>query len=227
VKRVVLTSSFATIAYGHPQQDKPFDEESWTNLDRRDVPAYHKSKTIAERAAWDFVKSEDGKGLELAVINSVAIFGPVLGNDFAASIILIQRLLNGDFPGCPQISFGVVDVRDVASLHLLAMTHEKAAGERFLAISPPSMTVQKMAVVLKERLPEVARKAPTRVIPNILLRLVGLFDKQIGLITGELGKERDATNEKAKTILGWNPRSREDTLVATAESLVKFGLLKK
>jgi dihydroflavonol-4-reductase len=227
VKRVVVTSSFAAIGYGHPQQDKPFNEESWTNLARGDIPPYHKSKTIAEMAAWDFVKSEDGKGLELAVVNSVGIFGPVLGKDFATSIILIQRLLNGDFPGCPQISLGVVDVRDVASLHLLAMTHEKAAGERFLAISPPSMTIQEMAVSLKERLPEVARKAPIRVLPNFLLRIVGLFDKEVALITGELGKERDATNEKAKTILGWNPRSREDALVATAESLVKFGLLKK
>jgi nucleoside-diphosphate-sugar epimerase len=227
VKRVVVTSSFSAIGYGHPPQGKPFNEETWTNLTRGDVSPYHTSKTLAERAAWDFVESEDGKGLELAVVNPAAIFGPVLGSDFSATIIIIQRLLDGDFPGCPQISFGVVDVRDVASLHLLAMTHEKAAGERFLAISPPSMTIQEMAVSLKERLPEVARKAPTRVLPNFVLRIVGLWDKEVALITGELGLVRDATNEKAKTILGWNPRSREDALVATAESLVKFGLLKK
>jgi dihydroflavonol-4-reductase len=206
VKRVVVTSSFAAIGYGHPQQEK--------------------SKTIAERAAWDFIKGDDGKGLELAVVNPVGIFGPVLGKDFATSIILVQRLLNGDLLGCPQISLGVVDVRDVASLHLLAMTHEKAAGERFIAISPPSMTIQEMALVLKERLPEVARKAPTRVLPNLLLRIVGLFDKEVAFIIGELVK-KDATNEKAKRILGWNPRSPEDALVASAESLVKFGLLKK
>src|SRR5271154_1488231 len=226
VKRVVVTSSFAAIGYGHPQQDKPFKEETWTNLASRDVPLYQKSKTIAERAAWDFIKGDDGKGLELAVVNPVGIFGPVLGKDFATSIILVQRLLNGDLLGCPQISLGVVDVRDVASLHLLAMTHENAAGERFIAISPPSMTIQEMAVVLKKRLPEVARKAPTRVLPNLLLRIVGLFDKEVAFIIGELVK-KDATNEKAKRILGWNPRSPEDALVASAESLVKFGLLKK
>jgi dihydroflavonol-4-reductase len=226
VKRVVVTSSFAAIGYGHPQQDKPFNEETWTNLASGDVPPYQKSKTIAERAAWDFVKGEDGKGLELAVINPVGIFGPVLGKDFATSIIIVQRLLNGDLPGCPQISFGIVDVRDVASLHLLAMTHEKAAGERFIAISPPSMTIQEMALVLKKRLPELAKKAPTRVLPNLLLRIVGLFDKEVAFIIGELVK-KDATNEKAKRILGWSPRSPEDALVASAESLVKFGLLKK
>ena len=226
VKRVVVTSSFAAIGYGHPQQDKPFNEETWTNLASTDVPLYQKSKTIAERAAWDFIQGDDGKGLELTVVNPVGIFGPVLGKDFATSIILVQRLLNGDLFGCPQISLGIVDVRDVASLHLLAMTHEKAAGERFIAISPPSMSIQEMAMVLKERLPKVARKAPTRVLPNLLLRIVGLFDKEVAFIIGELVK-KDASNEKAKRILGWNPRSPEDALVASAESLVKFGLLKK
>jgi dihydroflavonol-4-reductase len=227
VKRVVVTSSFAAIGYGHPQQDEPFNEETWTNLAGGKLPPYQKSKTMAERAAWDFIESEDGKGLEMSVINPMAIFGPVLGKDFAPSILLIQRLLDGDFPACPQISFGVLDVRDVASLHLLAMTHEKAAGERFLATSPPAMTIQEMALVLKERLPEVAKKAPTRVLPNFLLHIVALFDKEVRLITGELGRKRDGTSEKAKTVLGWNPRSREDALVATAESLVKFDLLKK
>jgi nucleoside-diphosphate-sugar epimerase len=227
VKRVVLTSSFAAIGYGHPQQDKPFSEETWTNLAGGTLPPYQKSKTIAERAAWDYIESEDGKGLELSVINPMGIFGPILGKDFAPSIILIRRLLDGDLPGCPQISFGVLDVRDVASLHLLAMTLEAAAGERFIATSGPAMTIQEMALVLKERLPEVARKTPTRVLPNFLLRIIALFDKEVGLITGELGRKRDGTNEKAKTVLGWNPRSREDALVATAESLVKFDLLKK
>jgi nucleoside-diphosphate-sugar epimerase len=227
VKRVVVTSSFAAIGYGHPQQDKPFNEETWTNLAGGKLPPYQKSKTIAERAAWDYIESEDGKGLELSVINPMGIFGPILGQDFAPSIILIRRLLDGDIPACPQISFGVVDVRDVASLHLLAMTLDGAPGERFIATSGPAMTIQEMALVLKERLPEVARKTPTRVLPNFLLRIIALFDKEVGLITGELGKKRDGTNEKAKTVLGWNPRSREDALVATAESLVKFDLLKK
>jgi nucleoside-diphosphate-sugar epimerase len=227
VKRVVLTSSFTAVGYGHPEQDKPFTEENWTDLSHGNVGPYPKSKTLAERAAWDFIKSEDGKGLEMSVINPVGIFGPVLGKEYATSIIFVERLLKGDFPGVPKIWSAVVDVRDVASLHLLAMTHEKAAGERFLAVSPPTMSIQETAMTLKERLPDIAKRAPTRVFPNILVRIVALFNKEVALVVPELGKKKEVSNEKARMMLGWNPRSREDALVATVESLVKFGILKK
>jgi nucleoside-diphosphate-sugar epimerase len=226
VKRVVVTSSFVAIGYGHANQDRVFNEESWTNLDNPIVAPYGRSKTIAEKAAWDFVKSKDGEGLELSVVNPVGIFGPILGPDFATSILIVQRLLEG-FPGCPQLFLGIVDVRDVASLHLLAMTHEKAAGERFLAISPPGMTIQEAAFVLKKRLPDATKKTPTRTVPNFLIRFLALFDSEVGMIVPELGKKKDGTNEKARTLLGWNPRSPEDALVASAESLIKFDLIKK
>ena len=144
VKRVVMTSSFAAIGYGHPPRPTPFDERDWTNLDGRDVGAYPKSKTIAERAAWDFIAREGG-GLELSVVNPVAVFGPVLGPDFSTSIILTQRLLDGALPGLPRLHFGVVDVRDVADLHLRAMTHPAAKGERFLAVAGDFMSVSEIA----------------------------------------------------------------------------------
>jgi len=105
VERVVLTSSFAAIGYGHPDQSKPFDETSWTNLEGFGVQPYQKSKTLAERAAWDLIGSNNGK-LELSVVNPVGIFGPVLGPDYSTSIILVQRLMDGGMPGCPRISFG-------------------------------------------------------------------------------------------------------------------------
>jgi dihydroflavonol-4-reductase len=227
VKRVVMTSSFAAVSYGHEQQSAPFTEQSWTNVGSSDVSPYAKSKTLAERAAWDFVNSPQGKGLELSVINPAAIFGPILSEDISASILLIQRLLNGDLPGCPNLVFGIVDVRDVASLHLLAMMNPAAAGERFIAISPKSMTVQEMAVTLKQRLPDLTAKTPTRVIPNLLLRFIALFDRELSSVAPQLGKWKDGTNEKAEKVLGWKPRNREDALVATAESLVKFGMVKQ
>lgn len=121
--------------------------------------------------------------------------------------------------------FGIVDVRDTASLHLLAMTSPAAAGERFLAVAPPSMTIQEVAMTLKQRLPEVAKRTKTRVLPNFLLRIVAIFDSQVALVVPSLGKRLDCTNEKAKKVLGWQPRSREDAIVATAESLVKLGLV--
>ena len=174
VQRVVLTSSFAAVGYGHPPREEPFDESSWTNLQGRAVTPYVKSKTLAERAAWEFVDRE-GESLELAVVNPVAVFGPVLGPDYSTSILLVRRLMNGEMPGCPRLSFGVVDVRDVVELHMRAMTSPAAKGERFLAVSGSAMWIREMAVILKDRLGESARKVPTRELPNWLVRLVALF----------------------------------------------------
>jgi dihydroflavonol-4-reductase len=225
VKRVVVTSSFAAIGYGHGKVDKPFTEEMWTDLNGPGVNPYIKSKALAERAAWDFIEKEGGS-LELSVINPTGIFGPVLGHDFAVSVELVQRLLNGALPGCPQLNFGVVDVRDVADLHLRAMTHPKAKGERFLCVSPPSMTVLEISLALREQLGEAAKRSPTRVLPNFLLRLIAFFDPTVALIIPELGKFKVLSNDKAKNLLGWQPRSNVYALVATAESLIKFGLVK-
>ena len=140
VKRLVLTSSFAAIGYGHPEQRAPFDETTWTDLDAP-IAAYTKSKTLAERAAWDFIARE-GSGLELAVVNPVGVFGPVLGPDYATSIQLVQRLMDGALPGCPRLYFGIVDVRDVADLHLRAMTDAAAKNERFLAVAGDFITTK-------------------------------------------------------------------------------------
>jgi nucleoside-diphosphate-sugar epimerase len=224
VRRVVLTSSFAAIGYGHPQQSKPFDETSWTDLAGGDATAYVKSKTIAERAAWDFVAREGG-GLELAVVNPVAVFGPVLGPDYSTSIMLVQRLLDGAVPGCPRLHFGIVDVRDVADLHLRAMTHPAAKGERFLAVSGDFMSIREIAMTLKARVGAAAKRVPTRELPNWLVRLASIADPAVRQITPELGKVKNGTGEKAKRVLGWAPRSREDAIVATAESLIRLGLL--
>jgi nucleoside-diphosphate-sugar epimerase len=226
VKRVVLTSSFAAIGYGHSPSDRPFTEETWTDPTGGGVTAYVKSKTLAERAAWDFVARE-GAALELSVVNPVGVFGPVLGPDYSTSIEIVRRLMDGAMPGCPRLSFGVVDVRDVADLHLRAMTNQAAKGERFLAVAGDFMTIQQIALVLKARMGPAASRVPTRLLPDWLLRVASLFDKSLGQITPELGKFKNATNEKAKRVLSWAPRSNEDSIVATAESLVRLGLLGK
>jgi dihydroflavonol-4-reductase len=222
VRRVVLTSTCGAIYYGHPLQNAPFDETSWTNLDG-EMSAYVKSKALAERAAWDFMTAEGG-ALELSVVNPSGIFGPVLGADFSSSIELVKRLMNGA-PGCPQLYFGVVDVRDVADLHLRAMTHPAAKGERFIAVSGEAMSMLDIAKVLKARLGDAAKKVSTRRLPNWLVRIVALFDPSMRQLVPLLGKIRNATSAKAERVLGWNPRSREDAIVATAESLVRFGIV--
>jgi nucleoside-diphosphate-sugar epimerase len=224
VQRVVLTSSFAAIGYGHKPQKEPFDETSWTNPYAKEVTPYAKSKTLAERAAWEFLASE-GRGLDMAVVNPVAVLGPVLGPDFATSIVLVQRLLDGALPGCPRLSFGVVDVRDVADLHLRAMTHPAARGERFLAVAGDFMSVLEIAQVLRHRMGAVAKRVPTRRLPNWLVRLAALWDPTVRQILPELGKTKNATSAKASRMLGWAPRSSEEAIVATAESLVRLGIL--
>ncbi len=225
VQRVVLTSSFAAIGYGQPPRTTPFDETSWTDVHGDDVLPYVKSKTLAERAAWDFL-AKDGGNLELAVVNPVGVFGPVLGPDYATSILLVQRLLDGAMPGCPRLYFGIVDVRDVADLHLRAMTHPAARGERFLAVAGDFLSILDIAKVLKARLGDLAKRVPTRQLPNWLVRLVALFDPAAKQIVPELGKFKNATSAKAQKLLGWTPRSSEEAIAATGESLVRLGLLK-
>lgn len=224
VRRVVLTSSFAAVGYGHAPRSTRFDETSWTNLGAPDVLPYIKSKAVAERAAWDFVDASGG-ALELAVVNPVGIFGPPLGPDLSSSILLVQRMLNGKMPGCPKMTFGVVDVRDVADLHLRAMSHPSAAGERFLAVSGDFMRIREIALVLKARLGSAARKVSTLELPNWVVKLAAVTDPAVRQIVPELGKPRNATSEKARRVLGWEPRSREDALEATARALIDLGLV--
>jgi nucleoside-diphosphate-sugar epimerase len=222
VRRVVLTSSCGAIYYGHPPQAAPFDETSWTNTDG-EMSAYVRSKAIAERAAWDFMTAEGGD-LELSTINPAGIFGPVLGTDASSSIELVTRLMRG-MPGCPRLYFGVVDVRDVADLHLRAMTDPAAKGERFIAVSGAIMSMVDIARVLKARLGDAAKRVPTRQLPNWLVRIVGLFDPTVRPMLPLLDNTRHATIAKAERVLGWTPISREDAIIATAESLIRFGIV--
>ncbi len=225
VKRVVLTSSFAAIGYGHGPRAAPFTEADWTNLEAGNVAAYPKSKTLAERAAWDFIASEGG-ALELSVVNPVGVLGPVLGPDFSTSILMVQRFMDGSVPGCPRLSFGLVDVRDVVDLHIRAMTSPAARGERFLAVGSDDVAMVDIARVLKARMGAAARRVPTRNVPDWLVRIAALRDPTVRQILPELGKPKKASSEKARRLLGWSPRFYEDSIVDTAESLLRLGLLK-
>lgn len=220
VKRVILTSSFAAIGYGRDPMERPFDERDWSDPGA-EIGAYAKSKTLAERAAWEFVQSE-GRGMELAVVNPVGVFGPVLAKDYSTSILIVRRMLDGALPGLPKIWFGAVDVRDVADLHLRAMKMPAAAGERFLAVSGDFLAFKEIATILKN-LGAPAAKVPTREIPNWVVRMASLADPAVKLILPELGKKKTGSNRKAREVLGWNPRSREEAVLATAESLLKLG----
>ncbi len=223
VKRVVLTSAFGAIAGGRSEpRSRPFDETDWSDLDGNIAP-YQKSKTLAERAAWDFVARE-GNGLELATVNPTTVLGPALGPDYSHSIRLIKNMLDGQ-PGCPEINTCVVDVRDVADLHMRAMVDPAAKGERFLATAGNSLWLVDIAKLLKARIGSAASKVNTRVLPNWFVRLVTLFNPAMRGIVWQLGADMNASGEKAKRLLGWKPRSREEAIIATAESLVRLGIV--
>ena len=159
VRRVVLTSSFAAVGYGQ-RDDRVFTEDDWTDVHGPGVSAYVKSKTLAERAAWDFAAHHDGAS-ELAVINPVGIFGPVLGPDYSASIGIIKSMLAGQMRSAPPIWTNVVDVRDAADLHLLAMTAPEAAGQRYIAAAGDPISFHDISLALRRRLGEAASKAPS------------------------------------------------------------------
>lgn len=224
VKRVVMTSNFGAVGYSHRDPNQPITEADWTNPEQKGLSPYNKSKVLAERAAWDFMASEGGT-LELSVINPMGIFGPQLNNTLSSGPGLLQGVLDGRMKRLPKIRLGIVDVRDVASLHLLAMTHPKAAGERFLALAGGEMSLVQIATLVRERLPHLATHASLKTLPNWAVRLAALFNPQARELTPMLGISRNASNAKARSLLGWQPRSNETAILDAALSLERFGLL--
>jgi nucleoside-diphosphate-sugar epimerase len=221
VKRVVMTSNFGAVGYSHKDKTTLITEESWTDPNEKGLSAYNKSKVLAERAAWNFMKNEGGD-LELSVVNPMGIFGPALNADVSSGFGLLQQILNGTMKAIPNITLGIVDVRDVADLHLRAMVNPVAKGQRYLALAGGVMSLPQIVTLLKARMPEVAKNASTKTMPDWLVRLVALFSKKAKGIVPLLGVYRNASNQKAKTQLGWQPRSNEDAILATAESLVHY-----
>ncbi|MEQ9317173.1 MAG: aldehyde reductase [Henriciella sp.] len=223
VKRVVMTSSMAAIAYGWgDKRPSPLNEGHWSNPDNlKDNTAYTRSKTIAERAAWDYVNGE-GKGLELAVINPVAVLGPAMSADVSSSLQLISQPLEGKLPAYPKMSFGVVDVRDVAEAHARAMTQDGVAGERFI-VADKVMWLEEIGGVLREAYPD--RKIPKGTLPNWAVHLFSNLNPTLKQILPELGKERNYSNDKLKSVLGITPIAAEDAIRASADSLIKLGVV--
>lgn len=229
VKRVVVTSSFAAIGYGHPESQIDYTEQDWTNLQGPNLSAYVKSKTIAEQAAWDWLAREGGT-LELAVVNPVGVFGPVLGpvkaEALSGSISLLKQLIDGAIPFCPDISFGIVDVRDTIDLHLRTMIDPAASGHRFLAVAGEPMSIKEISALLKQHLGPRGKRLPTRGIPSPVLRFVAKFVPKFRNALPELGRRKRPSNAKARSLLGWQPRTSEEAILATAESLMHLNLLK-
>ncbi len=224
VTRFVQTSSVAAIAYGHGKGTHRFTEKDWTNIDSPDAYAYVKSKTIAERAARDWMAA-NGAGMEFLTINPAAVLGPVWSDDFSPSIEVVKQLLSGALPGCPDMGFGIVDVRDLADLHVRALTAPELDGERFIAAGP-FMKMIDVARILKAQMPAQSRKVPTRGLPNWLVRISARFNPVIRQVVGELGNVRDASGAHALERLGWKTRPPEQSITDCARSLIERGVVK-
>lgn len=224
VERVVLTSSSAAVAYGHrPQRgtlESPFTEADWTFLDGSDVNAYVASKALAEREAWRFAAEHPGAP-ELSVVNPVAVVGPVLGRRLSSSTAVINRMLTGRRAFWPRVSLNIVDVRDVAALHLLAMTSPAAGRQRFIAAAGDPVSFQEIAEVLRRALPEFEGRIGARQLPDSLVLAAGSVFPSVSGLASTLGRRKHLSHAKAQNLLGFAPRSVEEALADCARSLLE------
>jgi dihydroflavonol-4-reductase len=219
-----MTSDFGAVGYSHKHKVRIITEESWTDPNERGLSAYDKAKVLAEKAAWDFINN--GGSLELSVINPMDIFGPSLGPDLSSGFELLKKVLDGSMKAIPNITLGVVDVRDVADLHIRAMINPAAKGQRFLALSGKITSLPEVAVLLKEKLGDRGKNVSTKRMPDWIVRCASLFSPVAKNLVPQLSRYRNASNEKAKILLRWQPRGNEEAILATAESLFRFGAIK-
>ena len=223
VEHVVLTSSMAAIMYGHERtRTTPFTEDDWSNINSPDANAYTQSKTLAERAAWELIE-DAGRKDDLRVINPSFIMGPLLNADPGTSGAIILRLLKGQMPAAPRLSFPCVDVRDVAALHIMAMTSTKAAGSR-LATSADNLTLLEIAGALKDQLPAYAKKLPRFELPDWIVRIAARFDADARGSIAELGHRRTVDARRARALLGRDFIAPREAVAQIGQSLVNYGL---
>lgn len=224
VARLVQTSSMVAVMYGHPHaRAEPFTEADWTRVDTPGVTAYAKSKTLAERAARAFVE-QDGSGLHYSSVNPGLVLGPALDRDIGTSAGVIRMFLKGKYPGAPRISMPCVDVRDVARMHRLALETGAPSGGRYLGVADCLWFID-VARAIREGLGEAARKAPTRILPDWMVKLTGLFDPTARMIVPELGKELKVDNARTRQVLGMTLIPAREAAVAMAQSLVELKLV--
>ncbi len=215
VRRVVMTSSVAAISSGHANHgERVFTERDWSDLNGP-IGAYEKSKTLAERAAWDFVARAKGE-LELVCMNPAYVLGPSLSGAENTSNEIVGKLLRRDIPGCPRLYFGLVDVRDVATAHVLGMLSEQAVGERFILLSDNAWMKEIARTLL-----EAGYRVPVREVPDFLVRLISWFDPTVRLIVHRVGRTVRMSSEKAEKLLGWSGRSMREMTLDTAADMAK------
>jgi dihydroflavonol-4-reductase len=224
VKRVVLVSSVVAVTAGHEREDRTFDESDWTNTAKTDY-AYAKSKTLAEQAAWEFIQSaENQNGLELVSVNPSNVFGPVLDNRHHTSTEWFLTLLRHEIPGLTRTQLNLVDVRDLVEMIEKAMITPEAAGKRFIA-NGASIQLQEFALLLDRNFASRGYRVPTRIFPDWLVRFFAIFTPKTKPVVDTLGWTYSISTERARSVLGWQPRPYEGTVLEMAESMIEKGMV--
>lgn len=226
VQRIVLTSSLAAVLYGVDRRDKVFTEADWSNPDDRRIGAYEQSKTIAERAAWAFMAEEAGDRMELATVNPGLVLGPMYGSASSTSNEAVAKLMNRDVPACPDCTYSMVDVRDVAAAHVAAMTTPSAAGQRFIC-GLDSHSLRDVAAILARHYGPKGYKVPTGNLPDFVVRIVARFDKTAALALNDLDNPQRVDPAKVTGLLGRPLRGLDEMTLAMADSLITYGLVKR
>ncbi len=226
VKRVVMTSNFGAVGFSQTEKNRETTEADWTDVNLKGLSAYEKSKTLAEKEAWNFIKSYGGD-LEFVTINPVAILGSSLNSHVSESFGIIKNILNGSMKAIPKIPLNLVDVRDVADIHIRAMENPNANGHRFIASADGQISMPEIAAFIKKQYPQLATKISSKIIPNIILKIASIFNSKASQGLMLLNVNRNVSNEKAKNILEWRPTSSiEDIIVSSVENIVKYNLVK-
>ncbi len=225
VKRVVMTSSVVSITLPWPEaaQGHVFTEADWTNPERPDITTYIRSKTVAELAAWDYVKSEP-RAPELAAVNPAIVFGPATDSDISSSHEVIKLMAMGAYPAAPKVGFPISDVRDVAATHVLAMTKPEAAGKRFLTANGFLRLIE-VGRLVADALPDLQGKVPRRELPDLLVRAVAIIDRRLKAVIPDLGHPRPISNAQAQRVLGQTFHSAPEAVKAAALSLRELGVI--
>ncbi len=221
VERVVLTSAIEACRPPMMAPDSVSDERVWTDTNDPDIGPYRLAKTLAEQAAWDFMKTQTG-ATTLTTILPSAVVGPALSKHNLQSVHLVQHMLSGGLPRLPRIGFCVVDIRDVIDLHLRAMTTPAAAGQRFIAAGD-WMWMSEVAGYLRSALGDRAKKAPTKIMPDFVLRIVALFNRQMKFALPLVGRKHVFSSAKAEAMLGWKPRPARTAILDSANSAIAVG----
>lgn len=221
VKRFVMTSSFSAIGAGSKEEE--LDDTNWTDLNNLNISPYDISKTMAEKFLWEYVsKLDKSKNIEVCSVNPVIVVGPSLSKDVGVSNTVVKKLLDGSTPMVPRFGVHLVDVKDVADMHIEAMINPKAAGKRFL-LSSESLWFKDISNILRSYNFD---KAPKLTAPNLLVKILAIFDKELKIVLFYLGFKNELNSNNAKKILKWKPRKVNQAIIDTAKQLYEFGILK-